>query len=64
MRRLSLGRFARDESGTMSMEAALWFPFFFAVFIFVADAAVVERAMTGTNRNGPKFFGFREGIRR
>lgn len=41
MRKLRAGKFFRDESGTMSMEAALWFPVILAVFIFVADAAVL-----------------------
>lgn len=29
-----------------------------------SSLSAVARAMTGTNRNGPKFFGFREGVRR
>lgn len=57
MRKLRLARFVRDECGTMSMEAALWFPIFFIAFIFVADAAMVfmnnariQRIMEDGNR--------------
>lgn len=50
-------RFARDESGSATMEASLWFPLIMVVVIFVADASMImmnkarlERVIQDGNR--------------
>jgi Flp pilus assembly protein TadG len=35
-----IGRFARDQSGAVSVEAVLWIPFFFMLLALITDASL------------------------
>lgn len=44
------GRFAKEQEGSVTMEAALWFPVILAMMIFVADAAMIMMNQTRISR--------------
>jgi Flp pilus assembly protein TadG len=54
-----LTRFARDESGAITVEAVLWLPFFFAILILIVDVSLAFYAKAQAFRtieNGNRAF--------
>ena len=39
--RICLGRFAREQDGSVTIEAVMWLPFFMFLLVLVADASFI-----------------------